>query len=50
VTAVTECELLRLAASDLLAVLAAHPELAPALEEIQLDRFTRNAEKLAKGT
>lgn len=50
VTAVTECELLRLPASDLLAVLAAHPELAPALEEIQLDRFTRNAEKLAKGT
>ena len=48
VTAVTECELLRLAASDLLAVLAAHPELAPALEEIQLDRFTRNAEKLVK--
>ncbi len=50
VTAVAECELLRLPASDLLAVLAAHPELAPALEEIQLDRFTRNAAKLAKGS
>lgn len=49
VTAVTECELLRLPASDLLAVLAAHPGLAPALEEIQLERFTRNAAKLAKG-
>ncbi len=50
VTAVAECELLRLPASDLLAVLNAHPELAPALDEIQLDRFTRNAAKLAKGS
>lgn len=50
VTAVTECELLRLPASDLLGLLAARPELAPALEEIQLDRFSRNAEKLASGS
>ncbi len=50
VTAVTECELLRLPAADLRALLAARPELAPALEEIQLERFTRNAAKLAKGS
>lgn len=49
VTAVTESELLRLSGPDLLAVLAAHPELEPALEEIQLERFAKNAERLLSG-
>ena len=48
VTAVTESELLRLPGADLLALLTARPELAPALEELQLERFTRNAERLAE--
>ena len=48
VTAVTDAELLWLSGPDLLALLAQRPSLASALEEIQLERFTRNAETLAK--
>lgn len=48
VTAVTETELLWLSGPDLLALLSQRPELRTVLEEIQLERFGRNAEKLAK--
>ena len=47
VTAVTDTELLWLAGPDLLAILANRPGLSSVLEEIQLERFVRNAEKLA---
>ena len=47
VTAVTDTELLWLAGADLLALLAQRPELTAVLEEIQLERFVRNAETLA---
>lgn len=47
VTAVTDTELLWLAGADLIALLAQRPELAAVLEEIQLERFVRNAETLA---
>ncbi len=47
VAAVTDTELLWLAGPDLLALLAQRPELTALLEEIQLERFVRNAEKLA---
>ncbi len=47
VTAVTDTELLLLSGSDLLALLSQRPELRALLEEIQLERFGRNAEKLA---
>lgn len=47
VTAVTDTELLWLAGVDLLALLAQRPELTAVLEEIQLERFGRNAETLA---
>jgi CRP-like cAMP-binding protein len=50
VTAVTDSELLWLSGPDLLALLARHPELSAALEEIQLERFTRNAATLARET
>jgi CRP/FNR family transcriptional regulator len=46
VTAVTETELLWLSGPDLLALLAQRPELSAALEEIQLERFVKNAETL----
>ncbi len=46
VTAVAESELLWLSGPDLLALLAQRPELATVLEEIQLERFARNAETL----
>jgi CRP-like cAMP-binding protein len=49
VTAVAESELLWLSGPDLLALLAQRPELSAALEEIQLERFVKNAETLAKG-
>jgi CRP-like cAMP-binding protein len=49
VTAVADTELLWLAGPDLLVLLAQRPGLASALEEIQLERFTRNAETLTKG-
>jgi len=48
VTAVTDAELLWLSGPDLLALLAQRPGLSAALEEIQLERFARNAETLAK--
>jgi len=48
VTAVTDAELLWLSGPDLLALLAQRPALAPALEEIRLDRLARNAATLAK--
>lgn len=48
VTAVTDTELLWLAGPDLLAILANRPGLSAVLEEIQLERFVRNAEKLRK--
>ncbi len=47
VTAVTDTELLWLAGADLLALLAQRPGLTAVLEEIQLERFVRNAETLA---
>ncbi|MBK8597013.1 MAG: cyclic nucleotide-binding domain-containing protein [Holophagales bacterium] len=47
VTAVTDTELLLMSGSDLLALLSQRPELKALLEEIQLERFGRNAEKLA---
>jgi len=50
VTAVTDSELLWLSGPDLLALLARHPELSAALEEIQLERFARNAATLARET
>ena len=46
VTAVSETELLQLPAADLLGLLAQRPELAAALEEIQLERLARNAATL----
>jgi CRP-like cAMP-binding protein len=49
VTALADTELLWLAGPDLLVLLGQRPELAAALEEIQLERFTRNAETLTKG-
>ncbi len=49
VAAVTDTELLWLAGPDLLALLAQRPELAAVLEEIQLERFGRNAETLSRG-
>ena len=48
VTAVTDAELLWLSGPDLLALLAQRPALAALLEEIQLERFARNARTLAK--
>lgn len=50
VTAVAESELLRLAAPDLLALLAQRPALAPVLEEVRVARIARNAAALAKGS
>ena len=49
VAAVTDTELLWLSGPDLLALLANRPELAAVLEEIQLERFGRNAETLSRG-
>ncbi|MBK9089434.1 MAG: cyclic nucleotide-binding domain-containing protein [Holophagales bacterium] len=49
VAAVTDTELLWLSGPDLLALLAQRPELAAVLEEIQLERFGRNAETLSRG-
>lgn len=49
VTAVVESELLWLSGPDLLGLLAAHPDLGPALEEVQLERFAKNAERLTGG-
>lgn len=49
VTAVTDAELLWLSGPDLLALLAQRPALSAALEEIQLERFARNAGTLGNG-
>ncbi len=49
VAAVTDTELLWLSAPDLLGLLTQRPELAAVLEEIQLERFGRNAETLSRG-
>ena len=49
VTAVAESELLWLSGPDLLALLAQRPEISAALEEIQLERFVKNARTLEEG-
>lgn len=47
VTAVTESELLRLPSAELVALAERHPSVRSALDEIQLERFLANAERLA---
>lgn len=48
VTAVTDTDLLRLSAPDLLALLANRPALAAALREIQVERVAKNAARLGR--